>query len=750
MTGKRRASLIGMRIGLAKIGVPTFLVHGIDEFGDCGCGKANCTRPGKHPVAAGADRGATLDFDQIRQETNCGDWNLGLHCGLAKVVVLDVDPRNGGRETFADLQAAYGLETAVIAETGGGGEHYYYRAEPGAAYPASLGPGVDVLSGNKYPVIAPSRHASGGQYRWRKGFELIGNEFLLTHLPKPLLPSGRTAHANRPTTTEFVECDAEVARLGSALEFISADCSRNEWRDTIFAIHDTGWSCAEEFARAWSLTVPDRWSEEAFDNIWDSAKRGLAGGRTIASIYFDAKRNGWTDPASPARLETLGDIDNGRRFASRFRGELLFDRASRQWRRYDNGIWKPCDTGEHVAAGKSVVDEIVLEAGKRLAENPTDANRASHTQAVKVHRSMPRVMAMLEMAAAEPGMSVADSSAFDANPYLLGVEGGAIDLRTGKLLPPSPTNRISRCVGVRYDPTATCPRFEAFISDILADEEEVKFAQRFAGYTLTGSVAEEKLLFMQGGGANGKSVLANILSGVMGDYAVTVGFELLAVTKHEGEVSRHKVRLRGARMVLVNEVGQNDAFNDQRLKEVTSSEAIPARYLYGEAFDFDPTHKLWVRGNHRPAVLDSGDGMWRRLILLPFQRKFAPHEQVHGLDREILEEEGSGILNWCIRGCLQWQKHGLNIPKSISRETAQYRADTDVVGEWIENDCEIRPGLRGRTTPLYESYQEAMERAGMTPKSQPAFSRMMSARGFQRDSSNGKSFLHGIDLAGDI
>lgn len=742
--------MIGMRIGLAKIGVPTFLVHGIDEFGDCGCGKLACKRPGKHPVAAGADRGATLDLGQIRKETASGDLNLGLHCGLANVVVLDVDPRNGGRETFARLQAEYGLETAVVAETGGGGQHYYFRAEPGATYPASLGPGVDVLSGNKYPVIAPSRHKSGGQYSWREGCHLIGNDFLLTRLPKSLISSVRAAQPGQPCDTEFVECDAEVARLGSALEFISADCSRNEWRDTIFALHSTGWSCAEELARAWSQTAPDCWSEEAFENIWRSAKVGRAGGRTLASIYFDARRNGWTDPASPARLETLGDIDNGRRFASRFRGELLFDRSSRLWRRYDNGIWKLCDTGEHVAAGKSVVDEIVLEAGKRLAENPTDANRASHSQAVKVHRSMPRVMAMLEMAAAEPGMSVADSSAFDANPYLLGVEGGAIDLRVGKLLPASPTNRISRCVGVRYDPTATCPRFKAFLSDILASEGQVRFAQRFAGYTLTGSVAEEKLLFMQGGGANGKSVLANILSGVIGEYAVTVGFELLAVTKHEGEVSRHKVRLRGARMVLVNEVGQNDTFNDQRLKEITSSEKIPARYLYGEAFDFPPTHKLWVRGNHRPAVLDSGDGLWRRLILLPFRRKFAEHEQVHGLDRQILEEEGSGILNWCIEGCLEWQKHGLAVPKSISRETAQYRADTDVVGEWIGTECEMRPGLRGRTTPLYEAYQEAMGRAGIAPKSQPAFTRMMSARGFRRDSSNGKSFLHGIDLADGI
>ena len=133
--------------------------------------------------------------------------------------------------------------------------------------------------------------------------------------------------------------------------------------------------------------------------------------------------------------------------------------------------------------------------------------------------------------------------------------------------------------------------------------------------------------------------------------------------------------------------GQSDTFDDQRVKEIVSREAISGRYLYGEAFDFMPTHKLWVRGNHRPAVLDSGDGMWRRLILLPFDRQFAPDQRVRDLDRQLLEEEGSGILNWCIAGCLEWQKHGLGIPTTISRETAQYRDDTDVVGEWIATEC---------------------------------------------------------------
>lgn len=750
MSDRRPQALKRERLALAKIGIPTFPTYGIDDFRECECGQPACSRPGKHPRSSGSDRGATSNAARIKGETLTGDANIGLHPGLANLVILDIDPRNGGRETFTRLQQEHGsLESAVIAETGGGGEHHYFRATAGVTFPSSLGDGVDVLSGNKYPIIPPSRHHSGGTYRWRKGCDPISAAFLLTPLPESILALCREPEADLPPAEPIEESEAEIARLRSALEYVSADCPRDEWRDGLFAIKSTGWECAEELARQWSMTAPHLWDESAFAALWKSAKAARPGGRTIASIYYAAKRNGWIDPTAPARAETLGDIDNGRRFAARYRDELIFDRASRQWREYVNGIWRPCDTGQQIAAGKAIADEILAEAGANLAANSTDANRTAHSQATRVHRSAPRILALIDMAAAEPGMSVADPSAFDRDPYLLGIEGGAIDLRTGKRLPASPAYRISKCAGVPFDPKAGCPRFEQFLSDILAGDEEVRFLQRFAGYTLTGLVDEEVFLFMQGAGANGKSVLANILSDVLGDYAVTVGSELLAVTKNDSEVARFKVRLRGVRMALVNEVGHNDTFNDQRVKEIVSREAISGRYLYGEAFDFMPTHKLWVRGNHRPAVRDSGDGMWRRLILLPFLRQFAPVERVPDLDRQLVKEEGSGILNWCIAGCLAWQRERLSIPASIRQETAQYRDDTDIVGEWIATECEVRPGLRGSVIGLFESYRHSCASAGVAPKSKPAFVRMMTGKGYRRGASNGRAYLSGIDLNDD-
>lgn len=740
--------LVEARKQMAAEGFYTFLVHGIDASGKCDCGKADCARPGKHPrfKSQGKDWGATIDPTQIEREIQYPFANIGLHCGLSSLVVVDVDPRNGGWDTLAKLEGQHGLlSAAIVVDTGGDGQHRYFQAQDGVAYPSKLGSGVDVQAGNKYVVVPPSRHQSGARYRWREGADPTTSSTFLTHLPEGFLSRPEPAGLELDER-ELDETDSAIARLKSALETISADCSRSDWLLILLAIHSTGWSCAEEIAREWSMTAPHLWDEQAFAAIWKSAKTDRDGRRTVRSIYYTAARNGWVDPDASAYAETHGDIDNGHRYAKANRGWLIHERATGKWREYRNGIFRVCETGQEVRAAKDIAEANLRDAAAQLATNPTDSSKATYSQALKVHRSAPRIAAMIEMAKAEPGMSVPDPTAFDRDPLMLGVDGGAIDLRTGKWLAASPRHMLSKCVGVRYDPVARCPRWERFLTDILEDQERVAFLQRFAGYSLTGLVDEEALLFMHGTGANGKSVMANVLAAVFGDYAVTVGSELLAVTKNEGEASRFKHRLVGARLALVNEVGQADTFNDQRIKEIVSREAIPTRALYGEAFDFSPTHTLWVRGNHKPAVRDAGDGLWRRFILLFFGRQFAPEDRVRDLDRQLLEAEGSGILNWCIAGCLQWQKGGLRTPASILQETAMYRNDTDVIGDWLATECEVRPGARCSIATIFASYQNHFATLGMTPMTRPAFVRMMVTRGFRRLKSNGKPYFVGIDV----
>ena len=212
----------------------------------------------------------------------------------------------------------------------------------------------------------------------------------------------------------------------------------------------------------------------------------------------------------------------------------------------------------------------------------------------------------------------------------------------------------------------------------------------------------------------------------MGDYCVTVGTELLARRRNDNEAARLKNRLPGARMALANEVGINDSWDDQRVKELVSRERIATRALYGEATEFEPTHTFWVRGNHQPAVLDSGDGMWRRLILIPFARQFPPGGP-EDLDRQILDAERDGILSWAVRGCLEWQRAGLRVPEVLRRATQEYRDDTDVLGAWFRECCEPKPGEAVRVSTLYESYRQHCSEAGLAPMARLVFSRRIKA-----------------------
>ena len=190
----------------------------------------------------------------------------------------------------------------------------------------------------------------------------------------------------------------------------------------------------------------------------------------------------------------------------------------------------------------------------------------------------------------------------------------------------------------------------------------------------------------------------------------------------------------------------NDFFDDRKIKEITSRERIPARELYGEAFDFKPNHKTWLRGNHKPSVLDATESLWRRLVLIELSKVFTESERIANLDELIIEKERDGILAWMIDGCLEWQKEGLKTPKTIKDATSDYQADTDIIGQWINQKCELVAGARLKTNEAYFNYQLFIREMGMHPCNQITFSKQVSARGFVVGRSNVGRHLVGLRL----
>lgn len=328
-------------------------------------------------------------------------------------------------------------------------------------------------------------------------------------------------------------------------------------------------------------------------------------------------------------------------------------------------------------------------------------------------------------------------------------DNGVVNLRSGRLLKSEPTMLVSRQAGAAFEASAQCPRWLTFLGDIFGDDAEMLgFIQRACGYALTGLVDEEVLFFMWGTGANGKSVFANVLHAVFGEYAVTVRATMLArdLKGSGSDAEREKNKLPGARLALINEVSSGDVFDDQRVKELVSREHISARALYAESFEFMPSHKIFIRGNHQPGAMDATDGFWRRVLLIGFTRQISENKRVPDLDRQIVDRERDGILAWMVDGCLAWQKGGLRVPASVRAASEQYRRDTDLLGEWLAACCKTVPRVETPVSELFASYRVFLQDANVKAPASPVFGRQLAQRGFKARRSNGRQLLGGIEL----
>src|SRR5882724_3677868 len=307
---------------------------------------------------------------------------------------------------------------------------------------------------------------------------------------------------------------------------------------------------------------------------------------------------------------------------------------------------------------------------------------------------------------------------------------------------------ITRVIPITYAADALCPRWDAFLTQVTIENAELAdYLRRMVGYLLTGCTFEQVLHFLFGLGANGKSVFCELIADLMGEYAIVVSPEMLMSKKHGGGIPNDVARLRGARVALMNETSQGSAFDEAKLKDLTGSDSINARFLRAEFFDFKPTHKLLVRGNHKPAISGTDDGIWRRLRLLPFARLFAGDEQDPRL-LEKLREELPGILAWAVRGCLEWQSSGLKAPAIITEASVEYRSDSDTLGKFLDEKCERRKLAQVKAGMLYRAYQDFAKDIGERSMASKDLPHEMKRRGFDWKRTNQGGLYLGVELRG--
>lgn len=295
--------------------------------------------------------------------------------------------------------------------------------------------------------------------------------------------------------------------------------------------------------------------------------------------------------------------------------------------------------------------------------------------------------------------------------------------------PHAQDDRISKRCEVVYCPEKTAPVFDAFLARILPNAAVRQFVQRWFGYTLLGLADEQAFCIFHGEGRNGKSTLVDIIAAVMGDYATTIPIASLVTNDNrKGDAATPDlVRLPGARFVRTSEPKEGLPLDEALVKELTGGEPINIRRMHKEFQEVRPVFKLTLSCNKKPVIKGTDLGIWRRTKLVPFE-VIIPKEEVDLGLKKKLKREFSGILNWLIAGaCDYLDQGGLNPPPEVQAATDEYREESDVVGQFVQEAIEVtRSGADVvEAGALYKAFELWCERSGRTVLGKTTFHRKM-------------------------
>lgn len=345
------------------------------------------------------------------------------------------------------------------------------------------------------------------------------------------------------------------------------------------------------------------------------------------------------------------------------------------------------------------IESFAVDARKYISKRTSD-----HRSHARQSGNSGRISNMILEAGARRRVGIDD---LNADPYAVNCANGILRLVEGPdphdaawgsgpltwhavLAPHAREAMASKMMRADYNPEAPRPNFENFLISILPDPDLREFVKRWFGYTLTGLTVEQKLAFLYGVGRNGKSTLVDVIAKIVDDYGSTVPIETLTGSEQRkgSEATPDLVRLPGARMVRASEPERGQKMKEALVKALTGGEPVMIRRMHQEFVEVVPEFKLTISGNHKPEIRGGDDGIWRRVLLVPFETQ-VPLEEVDPMLPQKLWEERDGIFAWMVEGALSYLTDGLKIPSVISAATEEYRKDSEPMRVFLLEECEI-------------------------------------------------------------
>jgi putative DNA primase/helicase len=412
------------------------------------------------------------------------------------------------------------------------------------------------------------------------------------------------------------------------------------------------------------------------------------------------------------------------RFAERHSADLRYVAAWNKWVRWHGARWRFDDTLDALNLARVICREASAECNKsKIAHAIASAKTVAAVE--RLARADRRIAATIDQ--------------WDADLWLLNAPDGVVDLQTGTMRPHRADDYLTKITAVA--PRGDCPRFLDFLERITGgDAELVFYLRRVFGYALTGLTGEHALFFAYGTGANGKSVLLSTIAGILGDYHRSAPLEAFVVSNYD-RIPNDIAGLRGSRLVTANETEEGRRWAEAKIKSLTGGDTISARFMRGEWFEFLPSFKLVIAGNHKPALRSVDEAIRRRFHLIPFAVTIPPDDRDAELTNK-LKAEWPGILAWLVQGCLDWQENGLRPPQAVLEATEAYLAGEDAVAAWIDEKCERDPNAWTPSSQLFGSWAAWATSVGETIGSQKALTAKLEGKGFaKKDTNRARGFI---------
>ena len=439
------------------------------------------------------------------------------------------------------------------------------------------------------------------------------------------------------------------------------------------------------------------------------------------------------------------DTGNADRFMDTFGKLVKYSYIDKCWYCYNGGYWETDNEGKVAQYVDMTVDNMRNEKLHVSADVDPEKAKEAWDKFLKKTRSNSSKKAILsEVQHRAPVLH----GEFDQDKTLLNTSNGYVDLSSGILYEHDIKKMFSQQADVDYTDNIDCPEWSEFLDQIFDNDQElIHYIQKAVGYSATGSIKEQVMFILYGNGRNGKSIFIDTISDILGTYAKSMQADSIMVRQNSSGANSDIARLESARLVTSSEPNEGVRLDEGLVKQLTGGDKVTARYLYGKEFEFKPQFKLWLATNHKPIIRGTDDGIWRRLMLIPFKVQI-PTDKVDKDLKYKLQRESIGILNWIVEGALMWQREGLNPPASVTNASRQYREEMDVISLFVDDCCEVSDSYRAPAGELFKKYQSWANDNSEYSMSKQKFGREMRQKFEMKKTMNGRFYL-GLKISQD-